>query len=137
VKRAALLAVLVLAGCGGSAPAPRVAKPPHIPHVLAQAWESQASAVARSLAAGDGCTALQQANALRGSVQQSESRVPARLRSPLVAVVDALPARITCNPPPAPAPNPHPEHPPHPHPHPHPPPPDHGHHHGPHGGDRG
>jgi hypothetical protein len=130
VKRAALLAVLLLAGCGGSAPPPRVAPPPHIPRALAQAWATQADAVAQSLAAGDGCTALAKADALRASVATSQARVPARLRVQLIAVVEQLPGRITCNPPPAPPPpKPRHEH-PHPRPHPHH---GHGHDHGDHG----
>lgn len=136
MKRGALLAVLVLAGCGGAAHPPKAAKPPHIPRVLAQAWETEASSVARALAAGDGCTALHQATALRNSVARAHARVPARLRAPLATVVEQLPGRITCNPPaPAPAapvvqspPQP-PQHPIHPAQHPpHPPhPPQHGH----------
>ena len=105
----ALLAVLALAGCGGTTPPPRVAKPPHIPRALAHAWADQADAVAAALAARDGCTALAQANALRAAVEQAQARVPARLRVELVADVDALPSRITCNPPP-PAPPPPPDH---------------------------
>jgi len=128
VKRGALLAVLALAGCGGAAHPPAAAKPPHIPRALAQAWETQASSVAQALAAGDGCTALHQATALRDSVAQAHARLPARLRAPLDAVVEQLPGRITCNPP-APAapvvqPPPRPAH---PFPHHH----DHGHGHGP------
>ena len=117
MKRGALLAVLVLAGCGGAARPPAAAKPPHIPRVLARAWATEASSVAQALAAGDGCTALHQATALRDSVAEAHARVPVRLRTQLAAVVEQLPGRITCNPP-APAapvvqrPTPHPPHPP-------------------------
>lgn len=100
MKRAALLvAVFVLAGCGGTTTPQSAPKAPRIPRVLAQSWEAQASAVAQSLAAGDGCTALEEANALRDSVAQSQALVPQRLRATLTAVVGQLPARITCNPP--------------------------------------
>ncbi|HEY2073323.1 MAG TPA: hypothetical protein VGG88_07095, partial [Gaiellaceae bacterium] len=58
---------------------------------------------------------------------QASSEVPSRLRATLVATVDALPGRITCNPP-APQPGKHPK-PPKPHDH-------HGHGHG-QGGDQG
>ena len=118
MKRGALLAVLVLAGCGGAARPQAAAKPPHIPRGLARAWATEASSVAQALAAGDGCTALRQATALRDSVVQAHARVPARLRAPLAAVVEQLPARITCNPPAPAAPvvqRPTPQ-PPHPHP---------------------
>ena len=113
-------AALVLAGCGGGKTAtPPVGKPPHIPHALAQAWVQQANEVAQALAARDGCTAVAHADELRAAVTSSEALVPRRLRAMLLAAVDGLPARITCNP--APPQKPHP-----PHPGPHPPPPHHG-----------
>lgn len=99
---AALLGVVALAGCGGSATAPHAAKPPRIPRALAHSWAVQADAVATSLAAGDGCTALRQATELRDSVAQAQTQVPARLRGQLTAVVEQLPSRITCNPAPPP-----------------------------------
>lgn len=102
MTRAALTVavLLVLAGCGGGSTAPpRVAKPPRIPHALAQTWIAHANAVADALAAGDGCTAVAQANALRAAVDQASGEVPTRLRATLLATVDALPDRITCNPP--------------------------------------
>jgi len=128
MTRAALTAaaVLVLAGCGGGkTAAPPVAKPPRIPHVLAQEWVRQANAVAQALAARDGCTAVDDANALRAAVTSSEAQVPRRLRATLLAAVDGLPARITCNPaPPPPDKHPKPPKPPKPHDHG----PGHGHH---------
>ncbi|HEY2544210.1 MAG TPA: hypothetical protein VGH92_14310, partial [Gaiellaceae bacterium] len=105
----------------GSTATPPVAKPPHIPRALAREWAVQANAVADALAARDGCTAVAHANTLRADVDQLQSRIPARLRATLLATVDALPGRITCNPP-APQPHPHDKHPDHPKP-PH----DHGH----------
>lgn len=101
---AAVAAVLVLAGCGaGKTPAPPVAKPPHIPRTLAQAWIAQAEAVVQALADNDGCTAIAHAVALRDEVSASAARVPLRLRAQLLASVSALPGRITCNPaPPSP-----------------------------------
>ena len=103
MSRAAPLAVVVLAlsGCGGSSP-PRagVAKPPRLPHALAQAWASESTAVAQALAAGDGCTALVHASNLRTDVDRAAGEIPARLRATLQPAVDALPGRITCNPPP-------------------------------------
>lgn len=126
---AVCVAALVLAGCGGATKHSAPPVPPRrIPHALAHAWAAQAQAVARSLAAGDGCAAVQQATALREAVSGAEGSVPVRYRGALTAAVDALPGRITCTPPP-PAPAPHE----HPHPHAHPP---HDHGHGP-GGDQG
>jgi hypothetical protein len=121
VKRAGItLAVLALAGCGGSAKHAAPPKPPHLPRALARSWAAQANAVAQSLAAGDGCGALQRANQLRDEVVQAVNgrRIPARFQETLTAAVNDLPDRITCNPaPPTPQPQP-------------PPPHDHGHGHG-------
>jgi hypothetical protein len=97
---AAATIALLLAGCGGSTyTPPPVAKPPRIPPVLAHAWAAQADAVAQALSAGDGCTAVQHANELRDAVAAGEAQVPRRLRATLLAAVDTLPERITCNPP--------------------------------------
>src|SRR5207248_408729 len=68
VRRAAALVVaLALAGCDGTAHR-ATSKPPRLPRDLAQAWAAQAGSVADALAAGDGCTALQRADDLRGAV---------------------------------------------------------------------
>jgi hypothetical protein len=76
---------------------------------------TQASAIAAASAAGNSCAALRLAARLRDVVIRSEGQVPARLRAPLVAGVNALADRTTCPPPPV-KPKP-------------PPPKDHGHHH--------
>jgi hypothetical protein len=110
MRRAAPLALVVLAlsGCGGSPrPPAAVAKPPRLPHALAQAWVSESTAVAQALAAGDGCTALVHASNLRTDVDQAAGEIPARLRATLQPAIDALPGRITCNPAP---PKPKPKH---------------------------
>lgn len=105
------LVALALAGCGGSARRAAPPAPPHIPRALARSLAAEASAVAQSLAAGDGCSAQERANELRGAVvlAVSEHRIPARYQQKLTAAVDDLPDRITCNPaPPAPSPPPQP-----------------------------
>jgi len=122
---AALVLALALGGCGGSSRPAAVAKPPRLPRALAHAWASESNAVAQALAAGDGCTALDHANALRSGVDRAAGDIPRRLRAMLQPMVDALPGRITCNPPP-PSPQPHPPKDHH----------DHGKHKG-HGGDEG
>ena len=97
----ALLVALALAGCGGATKQPpRVAKPPRIPRLLAHSLAAEASAVARALAQTDGCTALAHATELQNAVTQAIAahEVPARLQPTLVAAVQALPGRITCNP---------------------------------------
>lgn len=105
----ALVLAFVLAGCAGSAHPRATAKPPRLPRALAHSWASQANAVAQSLAAGDGCSALAQATALQTEVDRAVSarRVPLRLRATLLAAVDGLPGRITCNPTPPPEPPKH------------------------------
>jgi hypothetical protein len=108
-----VLAVLALAGCGGTHEQAAPPKPPHLPRALARSWAAQADAVAQSLAAGDGCGAQQRANQLRDEVVQAVNghRIPARLQETLTAAVNDLPARITCNPaPPTPQPQPPPPH---------------------------
>ncbi|HEY4412325.1 MAG TPA: hypothetical protein VGN06_04945 [Gaiellaceae bacterium] len=97
-----VLAVLALAGCSGASTRPPVAKPPHLPRALAHAWVTESNAIAQALAARDGCTARDHANALRSDVDQAAGEIPARLRATLQPIVDALPGRITCNPAPPP-----------------------------------
>jgi hypothetical protein len=100
----ALLVTLALAGCGGSAKPPAAAKPPRLPHALAQTLAAQANAVAQALEGGDGCTALADATGLQNAVAQAIAahEIPARLQPTLSATVDALPGRITCHPGPPP-----------------------------------
>lgn len=96
----ALLVTLALAGCGGSAKPPAAAKPPRLPHALAQTLAAQANAVAQALEGGDGCTALADATGLQNAVAQAIAahEIPVRLQPTLSATVDALPGRITCHP---------------------------------------
>jgi hypothetical protein len=103
----ALFVALALAGCGGSTKQPpAVAKPPHIPRLLARALAAQASSVAQALAQTDGCTAVAHANELRDAVTQAIAahEIPVRLRATLTSAVEELPGRITCNPAPRPQP---------------------------------
>ena len=99
-RAAALVVALALAGCGGTAHR-ATSKPPRLPRDLARAWAARARSVADALAAGDGCTALQRADDLRGAVVQAVNarRIPARLEEQLTAAVNELPDRITCTPP--------------------------------------
>jgi hypothetical protein len=130
VKRLPILAVLVLAGCGG---AQEQAKPrqPHLPRALAASWRAESNAIAAALALRDGCTAQAHALALRTSVIDAVNarRVSPRFQETLLAAVQDLPDRIGCTPP-APTPTPMPR----PHEHPHPP---HHHDHGKQHDDRG
>jgi len=92
-----------------------------VPRALALDWERQAAAIATVASARDSCRARQLASTLRADVTASKAEVPRRLRTPLLAGVNALANRITCAPPAPPAP-PKPPHKPHgPHGH-------HGHH---------
>jgi hypothetical protein len=110
VRRAlAFLAVLVLAGCGGTARHATPPQQPKLPRVLAQSWKQQADSVASALAAGDGCTAQRLSTALRNSVIAAVNarRVPRRFLDPLTSGVNELASQITCTPPPAPKPAKH------------------------------
>jgi hypothetical protein len=96
---AVLLLALFAAGCGGSSRSARTGAR-EVPRALASEWEARASAVADAAAAGDDCHALQLAASLRDDVIAKESQVPARLKSPLLAGVNALADRIVCQVPP-------------------------------------
>ena len=113
---AVVLATLALAGCGGVAKPPAAAKPPRLPHALAQTLAMQANAVAQALQGGDDCTALADATGLQNAAAQTIAahEGPVRLQPTLSATVDALPGRITCNPGP-PKHGPKPPKPPHDH----------------------
>jgi hypothetical protein len=101
-----LLAVLALAGCGGTARQAAPPQQPKLPRVLAQSWKQQAESVASALAAGDDCTAQRLSTALRTSVIAAVNahRVPRRFLDPLTSGVNELAAQITCTPPSAPVP---------------------------------
>jgi hypothetical protein len=101
-----LLAVLVLAGCGGTGRQAAPPQQPKLPRVLAQSWKQQADSVASALAAGDGCTAQRLSSALRASViaAVNSRRVPRRFLEPLTSGVNELVSQITCTPAPAPRP---------------------------------
>jgi hypothetical protein len=122
----ALLAV-VAAGCGGAAQTQSAER--GVPLALAHGWEDQAAAIAAAASTGDDCRASQLATTLRDQVVASQRKVPPRLRSSLLAGVNALADRIACTPP---APAPPPPKPPKP---PHDKHEDHGHHGHGHGGD--
>lgn len=111
IAAATVLVVLVAAGCGGAAR--REGSAVHgVPRALAQAWAQQASAIADAAAAGAACRAHALATSLRTEVIDAQGSVPSRLRTPLLASVNALAGRIVCNPPPKivtrPAPQPKP-----------------------------
>ena len=101
-----LVAILVVAGCGGTARHAAPPQQPKLPRVLAQSWKQQADSVASALAAGDGCTAQRLSTALRASVIAAVNarRVPRRFLEPLTSAVNELASQITCAPAPAPTP---------------------------------
>jgi hypothetical protein len=107
MKTLAVVAVLLLAGCGGAhRTEPRV---PKLPHALASAWRAQANGVAAALDAGDGCLAQQRAVALRASVIDAVNtrRLRPRFQETLLGAVNDLASRISCVPPPPAPPAPH------------------------------
>ena len=101
MRRAAVLAALAaaLAGCGSQAAQPRPAQP-KLPRALAHAWAEQATAIAASLAANNGCEAQSRVAALQQEVNAAVNahRIPRRLLEPLSSGVNDLAAQITCAP---------------------------------------
>jgi hypothetical protein len=124
---AVALVALVAAGCGGAA-RQHGSSAPGVPRALAQAWEAQASAIATAAVNGDSCRAHALAASLRSDVIHAGSKVPARLRTPLLDGVNSLADRIVCTPPPQTVTRPAPPKKPKPPAHD-----DHGHHHDHHG----
>jgi hypothetical protein len=107
VRRAAVLVALtaLLAGCGSETAQPKPA-PPKLPRALAHAWAQQATAIAASLAANNGCDAKTRVAALQQEMVAAVNahRIPRRLLEPLSSGVNDLAAQITCTPPAPPAP---------------------------------
>ena len=105
MKRAAALAAIAaaLAGCGSQVAQPKPVQP-KLPRALAQAWTQQATAIAASLAANNGCDAQTRVAALQQEVLAAVNahRIPRRFLEPLSSGVNDLAAQITCTPPPAP-----------------------------------
>jgi hypothetical protein len=97
------LAVVAASGCGGG-----TAVPPRLPHALGAQLAAQADAVEASLALGDDCGAAGQADRMRQMVAEAVAagQVPAALRRPLSASVDALAGEIACTPAPPASPGP-------------------------------
>jgi hypothetical protein len=88
--------VLLLAGCGSSAPT-RTAKPP--PKIPAQ-FARQLAADADALAAAQGCTAREPAAKLQTDVINAVARIPERYREQLMSAANDVVSRIPkCRPP--------------------------------------
>jgi hypothetical protein len=90
-------AVLVLAGCGGSASPPPKA-PPRIPSAVAQKLAADADTVA----AQKGCAAHDPAVKLLDDVIAATSRIPSRYQEPLTSAANDLVARVPACPAPEP-----------------------------------
>lgn len=93
------LSLLLAAGCAGGSQPPRHGDASSLRPALARRWEAAAQAVASAAAAGDGCRAKRLAGSLRDDVIASQSKIPGRLRSPLLSAVNTLANRISCMPP--------------------------------------
>ena len=96
ILSAALLVVVVAAGCGDARPQRSAFH--GVPRALAQNWEGRASDIAAAASAGDSCHALELATALRAEVMASRDKVSSRLRPPLLTSVNSLANRIKCTP---------------------------------------
>jgi hypothetical protein len=93
MKRAALLLVVFVAGCGSGAA--KYSGPP-LPRALAQRWARQADIIA----AGDPCTARRRAAGLRTEVilAVNKRKIPQHWLEPLTSKVNALAAHQACAP---------------------------------------
>ena len=95
MKRTLLLAVLVLAGCGGEA---KQDDGPKLPRPLGQAWERQAEDAADALNGGDQCLALRRLRRLQADVIAAinAKRVPPALQEELLGTVNDSAVRVLC-----------------------------------------
>jgi hypothetical protein len=94
---AALVAALLLAGCGGGDDRPTPVRP-KLPAALAAQLAERSDRVATALAAGDSCAAQAEATALQQQTVQAINarRVPTALQEDLSGSVNDLVARIQC-----------------------------------------
>ena len=89
--------VLVLAGCGSSAPTPTTKPPPRIPAQVAQSLAADADA----LAATSGCAAHAAAVKLRTDVIGAVAQIPQRYQEQLLSAANDVVTRAPeCLPPP-------------------------------------
>jgi hypothetical protein len=113
VRRAALLAVLLLAGCGGGTQTVTVAttaRIPPLPRATTEKLAAEADAVAADLDRGDGCTARTDAARLATDTIAAINahEIPGIYEEELLGRAQALQGSIICVPPvPAPAPPAH------------------------------
>jgi hypothetical protein len=82
--------VLLLAGCGGSAPTRTAKPPPRIPAQVAQQLAADADAVASA----QGCAARAPAVKLRIDAINAVARVPERYREQLMSAANDVVSRI-------------------------------------------
>jgi hypothetical protein len=96
VRRGLLLAVLVLAGCGGEATQD---DGPKLPRPLGQAWDRQADDAADALGDGDQCLAQRRLRQLQTDVIAAinAKRVPPGLQEELLGAVNDSAARVLCD----------------------------------------
>jgi hypothetical protein len=111
MRRASLLVVVALAGCGGGTMTTTITKTaplPPLPAALATQLAGEADAVAADLDGGDGCSAQTHAAQLRTDAIAAinSHAVPGPYQETLLGRIQALEAQISCTPP-APAPAAH------------------------------
>jgi hypothetical protein len=87
--------VLVLAGCGSSAPTRKTKPPPRIPGNVAQQLAADADAVASA----SGCAARAPAQKLLNDVITSEAQIPQRYLEQLTSSANDLVSRVPACPP--------------------------------------
>jgi hypothetical protein len=121
VRLLPVVAVVLLAGCGGgtvTTSATTTAHVPPLPHALAARLAAETNAVAAALDAGDGCAARAAATRLQSDTIAAinSHQVPGIYQEELLGRVNDLTSRITCTPP-APVVSQPPAHPKHEHEH--------------------
>jgi hypothetical protein len=87
--------VLLLAGCGGSAPTRTTRPPPRIPAQVAQQLAADADAVASA----QGCAARAPAVKLQTDAINAVARIPERYREQLMSAANDVVSRIPACPP--------------------------------------
>jgi hypothetical protein len=94
---ALLVAVVLLAGCGGDDPE-AAPEQPALPSALAEELATQADGLADTLEAGDLCAAERRAEELAATATAAISReqVPTAMEEELRSTVDLLVSRIAC-----------------------------------------
>jgi hypothetical protein len=100
VNVAALVAVLALAGCGGSTRTATTGAAPRIPHALGTSLAARSDRIAVELQSGNGCAAEADAARLSAALDQASASgsIPRRLQAPDLNAIGQIQSKIVCHP---------------------------------------